>query len=455
MTRALIVSSAISEPGMTPAGVAYVATVLNHYGIAFDILDLSGTIDYVDAPEELYVPCNSKDWLNPQAIANAHWIDPFLPHHDDDYDYYFYSSMFSPDMVFHARHSLTTKRKRNDATTVVGGTALAGLSPEQISIVQTYFDFICVGYDVHRLVTDVLSSKPSIGYRSGGHQLFASGPPRSLPDYSLIDLKDFVTVYAGHGCYYSKCRFCDYPARASNQVYFRDSVEVAQDVWNVFLRNPNVTDVVLALDAYPERHLKRTANALLKNENSVPYNLMLRAEPWIDRELGRLLGESGCTDVFIGAEAFDDDILAIMDKGVTAKNTDRAVTALADYVDVTIGLVLFVPGVSSRSLKRQLSQLEAVLPYLESIEPEVLTVVRGSQFAKDPKRFGIVTYVTEQSLNDSWCFGLSQDIPWTFEDPGQAELWFEHVVALKELCGGLVNERYWAAIEEVRGEWSR
>ena len=109
--------------------------------------------------------------------------------------------------------------------------------------------------------------------------MFAPGPTKFLPDYSLIELKDFVTLYTGHGCYYSKCRFCDYPARSSNQVYFRDSHEVARDALNVFLRNPGVKDVVLALDAYPEGCLERTANALLSNENHVPYNLMLRDEP--------------------------------------------------------------------------------------------------------------------------------------------------------------------------------
>ena len=49
---------------------------------------------------------------------------------------------------------------------------------------------------------------------------------------------------------------------------------------------------------------------------------------WISQELGELLSESGCTDVFIGAESLDYDILHILNKGVTIKNIVNAVANL-------------------------------------------------------------------------------------------------------------------------------
>jgi hypothetical protein len=182
---------------------------------------------------------------------------------------------------------------------------------------------------------------------------------------------------------------------------------------------------------------------------------MFRAEGWVTRDIGRLLAESGCTDLVIGAEAFDDEILQVLDKGVTAEEIVNAVRALSDYVNITLGMVLFVPGVSDKALNRQLRTVERVLPYIESIEPEVLTVVNGSGFAKEPSRFGIILNATEGLLNDSWCYGLSQDIPWRMDDTHLMRAWFEHAKALERSCADFVKPLYWEAISSLADEIPR
>jgi hypothetical protein len=177
---------------------------------------------------------------------------------------------------------------------------------------------------------------------------------------------------------------------------------------------------------------------------------MLRAEPWVTRDVGRVLAESGCTDVFVGAEALDDEILKVLNKGVTTERVLNAIKALAEFVDVTIGMILFVPAVDQRSLDSQLDRIEGLLPYLHSIEPEVLTVVSGSLFARDPSRYGVILHATENTLNDSWCYGLSPDIPWAMADTRLMDRWFDHVERLQKKCSGYVNEQYWKAVRQLR-----
>ena len=70
------------------------------------------------------------------------------------------------------------------------------------------------------------------------------------------------------------------------------------------------------------------------------------ASQWVNQEIGEILAKSGCTDVFIGAEALNDEILQVLNKGVTTRDILNSVKALSEYVDVTIGMILFVPGVS-------------------------------------------------------------------------------------------------------------
>ena len=445
MRDCTVVSSLSSEKRMTQAGLVYLCTGLVRARCNFQVIDLSGRIVYFRSPKELHLRCNSPCWMNPDSIRYGDWMDRYLPSADQTGDLVFFSSLFSPDIVFHARYSHNIKTFNPEAVTAIGGAALAGLRQEQLEFLTGFFDYVLVGHDVDMLLRWVFNKK-SRG-QGKGEIVRAIAPPGFKPDYSLVRLEDFVTVYTGHGCYYGKCRFCDYAARAYQKIVFRNCIDVAMDVYKVYKLQPSVSDIVLTQDSYTAKHLVGTAHEIGRYGGYIPYNLMLRAESWVTQEIGEILAKSGCTDVFIGAEALNDEILQVLNKGVTTRDILNSVKALSEYVDVTIGMILFVPGVSEGALNSQLECIEELLPYLYRIEPEVLTVVNGSGFACEPSRYGIILYATENLLNDSWCFGLSPDIPWTMTDTDLMEKWFEHAHKLRELCSEYVKAEYWGAIE--------
>ena len=359
-----------------------------------------------------------------------------------------FSAQFSPDVVFHARYSHCLKRACKRVITCIGGAAIAGLTPAQLTVLSEFFDYVLVGHDL-----DVLLSAVMVGMTTPPNSpqvVRAAAPPKFSADYSLVPMTDIVTVYSGHGCYYGKCRFCDYPSRAHQKLYVRDANEVAADLQQVHRIQPTVEDIVLTLDCYKEPDLRNTACAIAGYGGRIPYNLMLRAERWITPAIGKLLAASGCTDVFIGAEALDAAILEVLRKGVSVADIEGSVRSLAEHVDVTIGLILFVPGVDQRSLQTQLMCLERMLPYIHHIEAEVLTIVNGSGFAREPGKYGIVLNATDQLLNDSWCYGLSPDIPWSMADPELFELWMSHADAIRYMCGDRVRPEYWAAVDDLR-----
>ncbi len=449
-----LVTSLASERGMTQASSAYLATALAQAGWECYVVDLSGVVDYYDAPESLYMSCDSPQWLNPQAIRDADWMDAFLPGPPSLGErLVLFSALFSPDVPFHARLSHLVRLRHAEAITAIGGAALAGLRADQLDVVSRFFDFVLIGHDVVNLLHEPLSCSLGKRREGGAQVLRATAAPQFDPDYSLVPLNDFVSVYTGHGCYYGKCRFCDYPERAAQRITFRPPERVAEDVAQIYRLRPSVEDIVLTQDSYTKKHLTETANAIARKAEGAPYNLMFRAEGWVTREIGRLLAESGCTDVFIGAEAFDDEILQVLDKGVTAEEIVNAIRALSDYVNITLGVVLFVPGVSDQALVRQLRTVKQVLPHVESIEPEVLTVVNGSGFAKEPSRFGIILNATEGLLNDSWCYGLSQDVPWRMADTDLMRAWFAHAMELQKSCADYVKPLYWEAIASLADEF--
>ena len=72
-----VITSLYSKKNMTQAGVIYLSTALSNAKVLPDIIDLSGSLDYFDSPEELYSEYNSKNWLNPNSITHGVWMDKY------------------------------------------------------------------------------------------------------------------------------------------------------------------------------------------------------------------------------------------------------------------------------------------------------------------------------------------------------------------------------------------
>lgn len=446
MALCTVVGSLCSEKGMTQAGLVYLCTALAKKGYAADVLDLGGSVEFYAPPEELWSTCDSVSWMNADSIRDGEWMDEYLPPVHLARDLVFFSAQFSPDVVFHARYSHGIRARNPQAVTAIGGAALAGLRKDQLGLIAQFFDYVLVGYDVERLLGAVFEGA---GRSREGTIVRGMAAPKLRPDYSLVPLGDFVTVYTGHGCYYAGCRFCDFPARADGEVVFRKPHQVAREVLDVLTMRPDVEDVFLTQDSYTQRYLLETTREIRRQCGTAPYSLMLRAEPWVREETGEALACSGCTDVFIGAEGLDDEVLGVLNKGLSTQDILAAIKALSQFVDVTIGMILFVPGVSERAMQAQLVRLEEALPYVSRIELEILTVVTGSEFARHPGRYGIVLNATENIINDSWCFGLSQDIPWTMADRERIGEWVSHAEELRSLCSEWVDPIYWENIERL------
>jgi len=410
LNRALIVSSPTCEKDKTQAGLTYLATVLNKLGIQFEVLDLSGTIDYFDPPKEFFSPCDSKYWLSPRIFHEASWLDDYLPNYATEFDVILYSALFSPDILIQGRHAINQKKYHPNCVSIIGGVAISCLNSRQLSVIKEIFDYVCTGYDVDYLVTKVIEKIDKHETNSKDRHIKTRNPVRIQPNYELIETNPFVTVYSGHGCSWGKCRFCSDSSNLSNlRYYFRSPFEVAHDFEKISRSNSTIRDVMLSSDSFTQNDLLTLASCLKRRKLNLPYNIMLRGENWVSEKMGELLQESGCTDVFIGAEALNDGMLEILNKGLNTEIIIGAIKTLSKYVNVTIGLILFVPCVTEKELEDQLLNIEKILPNVLAIEPEILSVVQGTEFANQSQKYGIKLGATEKTINDSWCYGLSPE----------------------------------------------
>ncbi len=104
LNNVLVVSSPTSEKDKTQTSLIYLVTMLNRLGIQFDLLDVSGKIDYFDPPQDFFSPCDSEYWFSPRIFHEASWLDDFLPGSFAEFDTVFYSALFSQDILVHGRH---------------------------------------------------------------------------------------------------------------------------------------------------------------------------------------------------------------------------------------------------------------------------------------------------------------------------------------------------------------
>jgi len=106
--------------------------------------------------------------------------------------------------------------------------------------------------------------------------------------------------------------------------------------------------------------------------------------------------------------------------------------------------------VREKQLDEQLRAIEKILPNVNDIEPEILSVVQGTEFANHAEKYGIKLWATERTINDRWCYGLSPDIPWVFSNNCDSEIWFQYYDKLKSLIKGFVKPHYWDSIDYMR-----
>lgn len=417
--KALLVTSASSEKHMTQASILYLASWLKKDKVDFEILDMSGTIDYFNPPDEFFSPWDSKNWLNKDIFYKNQLVDEYI-----EADTVYYSSMFSTDILVHGGHAVKMKELFPDCRTVLGGAAVRCLDSKQLSILRNTFDNVRL-----ESIIDI-----------------------DL-DYSLMPIKSFVTIHSGRGCVYGKCRFCNTNSLSEYDMYY---IKSAYSVMKEFqeIEKYKVKDVMLSSDMFTHSYINCLIGAILDHKINIPYNIMLRAENWIDEEFSNKLRKSGCTDVFIGAEAFEDGILAFLNKGTHTHNNINAIKNLYDAgIKVEVGMILFIPGTTKEQMDIQLNNIEPLLPYIHSINLEILTITNHSEFALHPDKYGIELFPEDgKSIIPSWCYGFSPDIPWTFLNKSKIKLWIDHYDELRLLLGDMVPPYYYESIDYLKGE---
>ncbi len=416
MMKILILTSPTTHKGISQSSIFYLYSFLKKENIEIDILDLSGAIDYYDPPEEMVE--NQMDlWLSP-LIFNESWIDDYIPTFEYHYDYIYVSSLFSMDIILQGRFIKKYKKIYPKTKVIIGGPAVRNLYERQLSVILSVFDEIFTRY---------LSVVPNY----------------DIPDYKL---ENFVTILTGTGCDWGKCLFCN---SGKDNYLLKDLDKIVEE----FLCISKISDseIMMSSDSIPIDKVNELSLKLLNVKNTQKFNLMMRADKKISKSFSEFLYLSGCSDVFIGGEILNDVGLSLINKGTTVATIRNTAKNLSNCgIDVQIGLILFLPCISESQLENQLYNLEEILPFIDKVELESLSILYGSDFYRNKDIYGIELYPKKNLIFPAWCYGLSPDIPWGFKDNANRFVWEKHIRDLQKILVNHVDDKYWWHIDYIK-----
>ncbi len=418
----LILTSPTTSKNISQASIFYLYAFLSRSGAEVDILDLTGTIDYYDPPKELLE--NQLGLWQSELVFEESWIDKYFSVCEKRYDYIWVSALFSMDIVLQGRFVKKYKEIHPRTKAKIGGPAVKNLNTNQLRVISAVFDDI------------------------------RTGPLLVNPEYDLdlYRLKEFVTVATGTGCDWGKCLFCN----SGREKYSLNNLDKIVEEFLCISRLSDA-EIMLSSDSIPIDRINDLSLKLSNAGNKQKFNLMMRVDKRIDNIFSGNLKKSGCSDVFIGGEILNDLGLTMINKGTTtaiiketAKNLNSA------EINVQLGLILFLPlvfRISERQLENQLRNLEEILPYIDRVELESLSVLYNSSFYNNSDFYGIDLYPKKNLIFPEWCYGLSPDIPWGFKNDADYFLWEKHIDSLRKMLGNYVDEKYWWHIDYIKENW--
>jgi hypothetical protein len=415
-----IIPSFAIEDDISQTSIFYIVTLLNERKFTYNILDIKTTINYYDPPEQIYSNLNKELWLN-EKLFDEKWIDDYIPDvSDEEYRVVLCSALFSMDIIFQGGYVKRYKNKYKNCKAIIGGAALKNLSSEQMKVISSVFDEI--------YTDDIICN----------------------PDYSLLPIKNFITVMTGNGCNWGRCNFCN---SKKDNYYLRNINDIVND-FSTISKLSSTTEIMLSSDSVPIKDFELLTMQLQSINNEQEYNVMLRASN-INKNLSMLIGKSGCSDIFLGVEIFDNNGLKAVNKGINVEMIKKSIINLSKHVRVQIGLILFLPNIHQKELDNQLINLEMILPYINKIELETLSVLYNSSFYKKSDEFGIKLFPKKDLVFGYWCYGLSPDIPWTFMDKNKFDMWFKYIDKLKSLINGYVDDQYWWHVDYIKDNYGK
>lgn len=236
---------------------------------------------------------------------------------------------------------------------------------------------------------DDITNVPSLLYkRNNSVQVIEPDTPIDMakippPAFDLLNLNEYtddnrhelhLPLQASRGCYYGKCRFCNYISL--NKSYHRKPVHIMVKEMSFLSKHYNSNSFVFTDDLMAPSYLRRLSQQIIHEGLLVKWTALTRTEPEINRDLLKLLHSAGCWKIFFGIESGSQRTLDAICKGVTLDIIRRVVEDTHKMgIIPAANFIVGIPGETVNDIKMTINFARS-LP-IESKNLTVLEFVLG------------------------------------------------------------------------------
>ncbi len=263
---------------------------------------------------------------NPYSVNT---LTEFIGHNSADLIYISCTSSFLPYVVLACEK---LKILFPYKLTVLGGIGPSGVAEELLKTFP-FLDIICVGEGETTAVELAQAIKKNIplekvkgiAFRNSKNKVKLTPPRERLKDldiiprpaYHLVDLKLYNNggISIARGCPYG-CVFCNLVGMWEQKVHFRSNKSIINELLHLRSLGKKVVSFVDDTFIVDKERTKELCRLLIKNKLNIQYTCQGRVDS-LDKEILKLLYDSGCRRIFFGIESGSNKILKQIKKGFT------------------------------------------------------------------------------------------------------------------------------------------
>ena len=199
----------------------------------------------------------------------------------------------------------------------------------------------------------------------------------SFLDFSCLDMKSYsnaIPLLSSRGCRFS-CNFCS--ERKLYKKFRQHSPRYICDLIKCLTEKHKINTFVFcdSLINYSNQWLEEFCLGLLKSKLKIKWEAQMRVDEKFDKNLGKLMKNSGCYNLFVGLESASANTLKNMNKGFSPKAALSFFKTLSESdLQFEVSLIFGYPGESETDFKETLDfiiQNKKIIPKIAQANPFV------------------------------------------------------------------------------------
>jgi radical SAM superfamily enzyme YgiQ (UPF0313 family) len=366
-----------------PLGLLYLAAVLEQNKIAVEVKNYSCLLTY-------------------QAIED-------LPEAD-----LYGVTITSLELPQANRFACLIKEKFPKSKVVFGGPGT--VSKELVD--WTFVDSICIGdgeEEILKIVKDVETKSLKREYIGCGmdnldilpfparHLLHGKQGGNIFAYNKTYRTGDTTIVTSSRGCPFH-CSFCGSPYFTDQRggVRFRGVDNIIQELKDI-RSEFGIEQIRFSDDMFTANKKRCLSLCSAIKELDIIYRVSIRVKPF-DKETAQALFDSGCKEVSFGVESFDNNVLKVLNKGVTSEDNAKALEICNEVgLKTRILFMIRTPGQTSKTVPTNIEWLSKV-PY-DIIACTSFVPLPGSDIWNNPDKYNIEILTKNLDLYNFYFFG--------------------------------------------------